>query len=174
MWYSIKISLARCICFPGYLKSYFPLHNDLSYPIKNRCNDTTLKLFKTYAKEKIVCNNQQHQQGVWKEKIQRFTLNSFFLEFALSPMYFRFGIVTEKMHYRIHKSLWSTKQEMFFFFEKLILSKTKISYLSVIKISSPFNGCCTYKETVISSGFDFWFKALVHLQVLSLSFWIVL
>lgn len=56
------------------------MYNDLSHPIKSRGNDTTLKLFKTTQRlEKIViCNNQQYQQGLWKEKIQRFILNSFF------------------------------------------------------------------------------------------------
>ena len=49
----------------------------------------------------LKCNDQQYEQGVWKEKTQRFILNSFILEFSLAQMDFRFRIATEKTYYRM-------------------------------------------------------------------------
>lgn len=117
---SINCWVATCICFPGYLKRCFPMHDDLSPLLKIQAEIPLWNCSKTMQRLEriIIYNDQQYQQGVWKEKTQRFILNSFLLEFSLGPMDFRFWIATEKMYYRM-SLFWSSKQDKFLFFDKI-------------------------------------------------------
>lgn len=148
IWFSMQLlqiifplinwQLARCICLPGYLGN---MHDDLFLLLKIQA-EITLWFLKTSMQRLeriIIYNGQLCQQGVWKEKAQRFILKSFFLEFWLSPTDFRVWIAAEKMPYRMSLFFWYKKpMRNAYSLKKITLSKTKISCFPVIKPSFPF------------------------------------
>lgn len=117
---SINWWLARCICFPGYLKICFLMCDDLPSLIKIQAEITLWNCLKALQRLErvIIYNDHQYQQGVWKEKTQRFIPNSFLLEFSLAPMDFSFSIDTEKKCYRM-SLFWCSKHDKFLLFEKI-------------------------------------------------------
>lgn len=72
---SINWWLARCICFPGYLKRFFLMHDDLSPLLKIQAEIALWNCLKTMQSlvRIIIYNDQQYQQGVWKEDSEIYT-----------------------------------------------------------------------------------------------------